>query len=152
MNDFAASPGQVGDLSSSGLKNEFSNLPGNNVDSAFNSDRVQPRQVATGVMRGTQRIVNTDGSYITLGEIPGSSGEFGIAFFNRDGDMIFKMTGTTQTLYGSAGELYTLDNTGFLFSDSTDRRIKIGSAPDDGRVGIWQSEPGEDVVELLGGS
>lgn len=46
-------------------------------------------------------------------------------------------------------ELNVVDRTGYLFSDATDRRIKIGTAPDDGRVGIWQSKPGEDVIDLL---
>lgn len=45
-------------------------------------------------------------------------------------------------------ELTTLDRTGFLFSDGTDRRIKIGSFAL--RVGIWVSKPGEDVIDLLG--
>lgn len=46
-------------------------------------------------------------------------------------------------------ELTVIDRTGFLFSDSTDRRIKIGSYAL--RVGIWTSDPGEDVIDLLGG-
>lgn len=48
-------------------------------------------------------------------------------------------------------ELNVVDRTGYLFSDANSRRIKIGSAPDDGRVGIWVSKPGEDVIDLLGG-
>lgn len=46
-------------------------------------------------------------------------------------------------------ELNVVDRTGYLFSDASDRRIKIGSAPDDGRVGIWVSKPGEDVIEVI---
>ena len=44
-------------------------------------------------------------------------------------------------------ELTTLDRTGFLFSDGTDRRIKLGSFAT--RVGLWISKPGEDVIDLL---
>lgn len=44
-------------------------------------------------------------------------------------------------------ELTVVDRTGFLFSDATDRRIKIGSYAL--RVGIWQSQEGEDVIDLL---
>jgi hypothetical protein len=32
-----------------------------------------------------------------------------------------------------------------------DRRILIGSAPDDGRIGIWVSKSGVDVIDELGG-
>lgn len=46
-------------------------------------------------------------------------------------------------------ELVVLDRTGFLFSDGTDRRIKLGSYAL--RVGFWMSKDGEDVIDLLGG-
>lgn len=46
-------------------------------------------------------------------------------------------------------DLVTVDRTGFLFSDGTDRRIKIGSYAM--RVGLWLSPEGEDVIDLLGG-
>lgn len=46
-------------------------------------------------------------------------------------------------------ELNVVDRTGYLFSDATDRRIKIGAAPNDGRVGVWVSDVGDDVIELL---
>lgn len=48
----------------------------------------------------------------------------------------------------SGVELTTLDRTGFLFSDGVDRRIKLGSFA--GRVGLWISKEGEDVIDLLG--
>lgn len=46
-------------------------------------------------------------------------------------------------------ELTTLDRTGFLFSDGTNRRIKLGSYA--ARVGLWISKPGLDVIDELGG-
>jgi hypothetical protein len=46
-------------------------------------------------------------------------------------------------------ELTVLDRTGFLFSDGTDRRIKLGSYAT--RVGLWISKEGEDVIDLLEG-
>lgn len=125
MNDFAASPGQVGDLSSSGLKNEFSNLPGNNVDSAFNSDRVQPRQVATGVTRGAWRINDPDGSYIIIGEIPNTNGQLGIAYFDANNNLISKDTGATRYRYDDTGTQISIDGRlddgdyGLQFSDGT---------------------------------
>lgn len=35
------------------------------------------------------------------------------------------------------------------YDDSGVARILIGQAPDDGRMGIWVSNEGEDVLELL---
>lgn len=54
-------------------------------------------------------------------------------------------------VYDSAtqNELTVVDNTGFLFSDGTNRRIKLGSYAL--RVGLWISKPGKDVITLLGG-
>ena len=49
----------------------------------------------------------------------------------------------------TANDLVVIDRTGFLFSDGTDRRIKLGSYAL--RVGFWISKPGEDVIDLLGG-
>ena len=46
-------------------------------------------------------------------------------------------------------DLVHIDRTGFLFSDGTDRRIKLGSYAS--RVALWISKPGEDVIDLLGG-
>jgi len=46
-------------------------------------------------------------------------------------------------------ELVVLDRSGFLFSDGDTRRIKLGSYM--GRVGLWMSKPGLDVITLLGG-
>lgn len=45
--------------------------------------------------------------------------------------------------------LVEIDRTGFLFSDGTDRRIKLGSYAT--RVGFWLSKPSVDVIDELGG-
>lgn len=57
----------------------------------------------------------------------------------------------TMRIYDSAtaNDLVIIDRTGFLFNDGTNRRIKIGSYLL--RVGIWQSAPGQDVINILGG-
>lgn len=44
--------------------------------------------------------------------------------------------------YGGYGQIY-------YDSDGT-ARILIGMAPDDGRMGIWMSKPGVDVLTQLG--
>jgi len=49
----------------------------------------------------------------------------------------------------TANDLVVIDRTGFLFSDGTDRRIKLGSYATD--VALWISQQGEDVIDLLGG-
>lgn len=48
-----------------------------------------------------------------------------------------------------ATDLVVVDRTGFLFSDGTDRRIKLGSYAT--RVGLWISKDGIDVIEALEG-
>ena len=45
-------------------------------------------------------------------------------------------------------ELVNIDSTGFLFSDGTDRRIKLGSFAT--RTGLWISKENTDVIDLLG--
>lgn len=125
MNDFAASPGQVSDLSSSGLSNNFSNLPSNNVDSAFNSDRVQPRQVASGVTRGTQFVgygsVKIDGANerISVGE-------------NNEANLILGDQSDSNS------------NFGFSVSDGSHPRFLGGKFPD-GNIKIKLSQVGYDV-------
>ena len=46
-------------------------------------------------------------------------------------------------------EVTILDKEGFLFSDGTNRRIKLGSFAS--RVGLWVSKEGKDVIDLLEG-
>src|SRR5690606_24566076 len=81
------------------LSNSFTDIPSTSIASLAQNQRVQPRQVATGVTRGTWRINNTDGSYITIGVIPDTENEFGIAFFGADGQVIKKILALTEYLY-----------------------------------------------------
>lgn len=47
---------------------------------------------------------------------------------------------------------YANDRYGILFYDSNGvPSVLIGQAPDDGRMGIWQAKPGQNVITLLGG-
>lgn len=70
------------------------------------SDRVTPKQVATGVSRGTQTVMNTDGSYVTIGLIPDGGTDFGIAHFDSNGKVISKDTGITEYKYDATGRNY----------------------------------------------
>lgn len=134
MNDpFGAPTGKLTDLSGAELKNEFASIPTRSVDDMVQSDRIQPRQVGTGVMRGTQRIVNTDGSYITLGEVPDDSGDFGIAFFNADDELVSKDTGATEYVY----DLNTGKNI-----------VQFKKLPD-GTFGLAIAKSGYDISEAI---
>lgn len=106
------------------LSNDFSTIKVNDIENVIAADRVQPRQVSTGVNRGTQRINNTDGSYITLGLIPNST-EFGIAFFDANNNRQSISTALTDFKYNISGINYYQSGllpdgtSGMIFTDGT---------------------------------
>lgn len=56
--------------------------------------------------------------------------------------------GTDQLVIG----LYAPNKYGIVGLDTDGiRRILIGSSPSDGRIGIWVTKPGIDVIVALGG-
>ena len=123
------SPGQPSDLSSLGLSNGYTDIPDIAVDAI--ADRVQPRQVATGVTRGTWRISNIDGTYITIGVIPNTDGEFGIAFFDSSDNFIKKVTAATE----------------FIYDPTTGKNVyQAGKLPDD-TYGTAAANTGFDVED-----
>lgn len=75
----------------------FVTIPDVSIDAV--ASRTLPREVTSGVTRGTQTIMNTDGSYVTLGLIPNGGTDFGIAFFDAKGNIISKSTGVTDYKY-----------------------------------------------------
>lgn len=97
---------------------------------------VNPNQIQSGGMRGTQIITSTDGSKILLGNLPNST-DFGIAFYDPTGNMVGKIVGGTYFFYNPV--------------DSYRNSIRIGNAPGDKRTGIWTAKTGNDVTTLLGG-
>jgi hypothetical protein len=96
-------PGKMGDPTINELKNEFSTIQDRSIESI--SERVAPRQVATGVMRGTQRIVNTDGAYITLGVLPDGNGDFGIGYYDATGRRQKVDLADRDYLYDTSGNI-----------------------------------------------
>ena len=46
-------------------------------------------------------------------------------------------------------ELNVVDRTGYTFSDAADRRIRQGTNPKSGDVGVYVSKPGVDVIDEL---
>lgn len=98
-NFFGAPSGKLDDPVAGELKNDFSNISDRSVSDMAKTDRIIPRQTTTGVLRGTQRISNTDGSYILLGVLPDSNGEFGIAFYDASDNVVTKSLGATDYKY-----------------------------------------------------
>jgi hypothetical protein len=148
MDILGASSGLSESVSST-LKNDFNTIANNDIDNSLPGNRVEPRQVATGVTRGTWRINNTDGSYITIGLIPGTT-DFGIAFFDSSNNLMSKYLGGSQTIYDSDNnELVNIDGTGYLFSFNSERRMKLGLKPDSSDVGAYITPAGTDVIDEL---
>lgn len=129
------------------VTDDFATIPGVSVATATN--RVLPRQVTTGVTRGTQTIQNTDGSYVTLGLIPDGGTDFGIAFFNSSGVIISKNTGAVETIYDSSGNMIS-QNTGetqFIYDGNTGKNVmQIGKLPDD-TYGFAVAATGDNVAD-----
>lgn len=150
---FGAPIGKLTDPASTGLKNEFIDIPSQNIDDMLQSTRIQPRQMGTGVMRGTQRIVNTDGSYITLGEIPDSDGEFGLAFFTAEDVLITKSTAEADFRYNSDGELLSKTTGEYIYfydRDTGNNTIQIGELSNGTSAGAAFAKDGDDLVDALG--
>lgn len=81
------------------------------------------------------------------------------ANYNQVNTMIRQLDNeqTTKTYKQAGGKNALVDGRyadnryGNVLYDSTGvARILIGMSPDDGRMGIWVSKPGEDVLGLLG--
>lgn len=62
-------------------------------------ERVLPRQIGTGMMRGQQTILGPNGEKIVLGLVPGSTTDFAISFLDADDNIIAKSTGVTDYKY-----------------------------------------------------
>lgn len=89
--------GALGESADAQPSDEFATIPDVPVQSA--TSRVNPNQIPSGVTRGTQTFMNTDGSYMTTGLIPDGGTDFGIAFFDNSGTLISKITASTQYVY-----------------------------------------------------
>lgn len=132
MSDFFGSPaGKLGEPTENELTNKFANISDRSVEDMAESDRMIPRQMQSGVLRGTQRINNIDGSYITLGEIPNSNGEFGIAFFNAEGTQLMTILANTIT----------------ATDPTTGKKAALFGILPDGTGGVAGANSGFDVVE-----
>lgn len=91
--------------SSSGLNNGFSDIPTVGISKLAQNDRVQPRNVPTGVTRGAWRINHTDGSYVIVGVQPDSRG-FGIGFYNSSNVLVSLDEGKTAYRFRGDGTAY----------------------------------------------
>lgn len=106
MDEFFGAPtGKIDDFALVDLKNEFDTFSTRSVQDMAQSNRVIPRQVTSGVLRGTQRIVNTDGSYITLGVLPDGNGDFGIGYYDATGRRQKVDLADRDYLYDTSGNI-----------------------------------------------
>lgn len=62
-------------------------------------DRVLPRQLSTGTLRGQLTIVGDNGEKIVLGQVPGSETETAITFLDGDDNIVSKTTAQTDYVY-----------------------------------------------------
>lgn len=113
---FGAPSGKIDGSMPEGLRNSYDYIPDRSIADMAQTDRIEPRRVATGVTRGTQKVINTDGSYMTLGVIEGTEGQLGIAFYSSDGTLISKTTAETHYIYDK---------------DTGKNVMQIGKLPDD---------------------
>lgn len=80
-------------------------LSGSNYPIASPSNLVSmplsmPDNTLSGVSRGTQTFISTDGSKMLIGNLPNN--EFGIAFYNPQGILVTKYVGPTRFIYNPA--------------------------------------------------
>lgn len=130
---FGAPVGSISNPSPSSLKNSFAQVTSRSLEDMAQSDRILPRQVGSGVMRGTQKIVHTDGSYITIGAIEDTNGEFGLAFYDSGGNLIAKDTGATE----------------YKYDPSTDKNYYQNGTLPDGSFGAIFVKSGFNVSDVV---
>lgn len=131
MDPTGAPAGKLSDPGTSGLTNEFSTIADQSVDAI--SNRVLPRQTTSGVTRGTQRFISDDGSYVTVGNIPDTT-QFGIAYYDKNGNLIAKSTGLTD----------------YKYDLSTNKNYYQNGALPDGTYGAIYVKTGIDVQDVFG--
>jgi hypothetical protein len=87
---------------------------------------------------------------IVIGQI--AKDTYGIAYYDINGNLISTTNEAIVTKYDTSGNIISIDNgESTIYYDSSNARILIGKAPDDGRIGIWISKTGVDVITELGG-
>lgn len=95
-------------------------------------ERVLPRQVSTGVNRGTQTVMGQDGTQIQIGNINNTT-EFGISVIDKDGFILFKLVGQTW----------------FWYDKTTNKNVmQVGKLPD-GTYSMAIAKPGNDVDDAF---
>ncbi len=93
---------------------------------------------------------NPDGSSIHIGI--SDTGTYGITYYDTSGNVVSVNDGSTETKYSSTGSIVSIDSGNkTVYYDATNPRIVIGKSPDDGRIGIWISKVGQNVITNLGG-
>lgn len=122
------------------LNNNFAQLDAEAVTKVFKGPNG-----TTAIMGQTQR--NTQQLGVQVQDSSGNTASLGVLSSGLMGYEI-DIAGGGKILMGA----YKSNRFGTVFYDSTGvARILQGQAPDDGRMGLWISKPGQDVIVLLGG-
>lgn len=120
----------MSDLTFSNL-NDSQSFGGHVVPEANALNLSNPDSILSGQNRGTQRVSNTDGSYVLVGNLPDNT--FGIGFFDANNNLVSKNIGQTQYVY----DITTGKNI-----------IQIGKLPD-GTYGFVAAKTGLNVADAF---
>lgn len=140
--------------------NMDTSLLANALNTNFNQVQSESRRKVVTDESGINRII--------IGKL--DDGTYGIAYYDIKGNLISKSEGkttttyyttgvvsstddgTTNTKYDTAGNILSVDDGNkTVYYDANNPRILIGKAPNDGRIGMWVSKTGVNVVTELGG-
>lgn len=92
----------------------------------------------------------TNTTYYTNGQESSINDGTTTTTYYPDGTVSSTNNGTTTTKYDTDGVTLSVDNGDrTVYYDASDSRILIGKAPNDGRLGIWVSNTGVDVITEL---
>ena len=113
------SPGQPVDLNSVGLKNGYTDIPDQSVDAQ--SDRIIPRQMQSGFLRGTQAVgsqdlvIDSSGKRIGISKLADTENDYAVEM-NESG---FSISDGTITFI-------SITKDGILLNDGVTDRILLG--------------------------
>jgi hypothetical protein len=127
------------------------NPPGNLTDQLSKGmNRIEQYQTMQRGFDARSGNINIGNGRIIIGQYADRT--YGIAYYDINGNLISTSNEATVTKYDTSGNVISVDNgTSTVYYEGTVARILIGKAPDDGRIGIWISKSGVDVITELGG-
>jgi hypothetical protein len=97
MDPLGVNAGKLDEIDDPNITNSYTTIPDQSMDGL--ADRVSPRQVASGVTRGTQTYPGTDGSRLTMGAVDNTT-QIAEAQYSKTGQKVSQLG---QQADGSAG-------------------------------------------------